>query len=123
MPYEHQYVRKNATSALTSAASATNANAVGNDAVMTISRMINVTVVSTSMKPKVAALNDAVTDLLKTILKPEDQALLQQAMSNTTTVAKRTTLPWLPRSTIVDSIYIAIISGAKKQWTAHKGLL
>lgn len=125
----HESYNRTATSLAAAKAAASKAGeSVGSEdsAIVTISRMINGKIVSTSMKPKVAALEDAVLDLFKAWRRPEDQ-VLQQAIQNATvataTLSKAGLLSWLPSSSLLDRVYIAAIKSSKATWTRHKGLV
>lgn len=96
--------------------------------VMTLSRMINGTIVSTSMKPKIEALEDAIADLFKAWLRPEDKtANLQQAAVNATKVVTPSnaniTSSWLERSSLLDRAFFASTEALSSKWKAHKALL
>lgn len=97
--------------------------------IMTLSRMINGTIVSTSMKPKVEALEDAIADLFKAWRKPEyHTSTIQQAVVNATKTVKNNsnanvTSSWLPRSAFLDRALTAGSEVVSSKWKAHKNLL
>lgn len=97
-------------------------------AIMTLSRMINGTIVSTSVKPKIEALEDAIADLFKAWFKPEGTAgAVQRTVvdkaallaSNATT----TSSSWLPRSSIIDRAFYASTQALSSKWKANKDFL
>lgn len=142
MPHQDQVLRKNATmsaaaqaaASITSAATARPTLNAQDDAnnestIMTLSRMINGTIVSTSMKPKVEALEDAIADLFKAWRKPEyHTSTIQQAVVNATKTVKNNsnanvTSSWLPRSAFLDRALTAGSEVVSSKWKAHKNLL
>lgn len=141
MPSDQQPSRKNITATLaahaaasvtpvaTASQTALSYTTQDNDgAIKTLSRMINGTIVSTSVKPKVAALEDAISDLFKAWLKSEDRASsLQEAALNATHIVTSSnanlTSSWLPRSAFVDRALFASIEALSSKWREHKGLL
>jgi ABC-type phosphate/phosphonate transport system substrate-binding protein len=95
-----------------------------NRTIVTLNKMINGNIVSSSMRPKLETLEDALHDLLKVWVKPVDKAALNAAARK---AAKQSLssqrLSWLPHSQLVDRIYSSISDFINKQWEAHKGLL
>lgn len=94
--------------------------------VMTLSRMINGTIVSTSVKPKVEALEDAVADIFKAWFRSDDKAAkLQETVVDTavTSIKTDTAASWLPRSSLIGRMLDASARALSNQWKAHKDTL
>jgi len=92
--------------------------------IVTLNKMVNGNIVSSSMRPKIETLEDALRDLIQVWVKPEEKAALKAAASQT---AKRSfsskRLSWLPHSSFVGRILSTASGFLSKQWETHKGLL